>query len=164
MNYILQAKTEALLSQASDFPWFAHVGEGSLEQSLVVKNWDVAIEKCTSIDYENFGIEMTNHIRRVVRTASVERYQQWNEITAIVRPPIIGMAMSAIERVPVVSQECITAIKLQISRDLIRACIESEYADFFPPGYYLDTFQIYSLGRFPCGWNGDYPQGQRIIY
>lgn len=163
MNYTLQAKTEALLSQASRFPWFAHVGEGSLEQSLVVKNWDVAIEKCTSIDYENFGIEMANHIRRIVRTANVERYQQWNTIVGAVRPRIELIVESAapLWRVP---EDQLQAIKDQVLWDLCSACLESEFSDIFPPGYYLDTFQIYSLGRFPCGWNGDYPQGQRIIF
>jgi len=30
--------------------------------------------------------------------------------------------------------------------------------------FYLDLFEIYEKGYFPCGWRGKYPAGELIVY
>lgn len=163
MNYQLNPQTQVLLSQLTAASWFAQVGQPPSENWQAVKSWDAATAECSNDAYESFGLAMANHIRHVVRRASVARYQQWNAITGAVRPQIVDIATLAVSCVPA-SLEVINVIRHQVSWDLIHACIESEYSDIFPPGFYLDTAKIYASGRFPCGWKGEYPQGQRVVY
>jgi len=48
--------------------------------------------------------------------------------------------------------------------DIIHLCMEAEYADVYPPGFYASQGYWYAKGHFPCGWQGEFPLGTRIIY
>jgi hypothetical protein len=47
--------------------------------------------------------------------------------------------------------------------DIINLCIECEFADFVPPGFYVGQAYWYVVGHFPCGWSGPLSRGGRII-
>ena len=51
-----------------------------------------------------------------------------------------------------------------VSSDMLHACIEAEYSDVYPPGFFASLGYWYCTGRFPCGWKGDFPDGKMIIY
>ena len=48
--------------------------------------------------------------------------------------------------------------------DILGACIEMEYADLCPPGFYTNLASWYVKEHFPCGWQGVFPQGMLIVY
>jgi hypothetical protein len=48
--------------------------------------------------------------------------------------------------------------------DILGVCMESEYADGVPPGYYASQAYWYVKGHVPCGWQGNFPNGMLIIY
>jgi hypothetical protein len=48
--------------------------------------------------------------------------------------------------------------------DLRAACMELEYADLVPPRYFAERARWYLAGHFPCGWEGDFPEGCLIVY
>ena len=51
-----------------------------------------------------------------------------------------------------------------VNCDILHACIEAEYSDVYPPGFFASQAYWYCTGRFPCGWKGDFPDGQQGIY
>jgi hypothetical protein len=38
--------------------------------------------------------------------------------------------------------------------DMLHFCMECEYSDVFPPGFYASLMYWYVNGYFPCGWEG----------
>ena len=42
--------------------------------------------------------------------------------------------------------------------------MEAEFADVYPPGFYASQAYWYVKGHFPCGWQGEFPNGTLIIY
>jgi hypothetical protein len=48
--------------------------------------------------------------------------------------------------------------------DILRLCMEAEYADVFPPGFYASQAYWYMQGHFPCGWEGEFPQGRLTVF
>jgi hypothetical protein len=48
--------------------------------------------------------------------------------------------------------------------DILHVCMESEFADSYPPGFYASQAYWYFKGHFPCGWEGDFPIGQIVVY
>jgi hypothetical protein len=49
--------------------------------------------------------------------------------------------------------------------DLLHLCMEAEYADVYPPGFFASHAYWYIKGHFPCGWRGgEFPNGTLIIY
>ena len=47
---------------------------------------------------------------------------------------------------------------------IIFACMESEYLDASPAGFYLPMMKWYIKGHFPCGWQGPYPRGRAVVF
>jgi len=49
--------------------------------------------------------------------------------------------------------------------EILGVCMEAEYADVYPPGFYASQAYWYVKGHFPCGWEGgEFPKGKLIIY
>jgi hypothetical protein len=48
--------------------------------------------------------------------------------------------------------------------DILHVCMEAEYADVYPPGFYASQAYWYVKGHYPCGWQGEFPKGKLIIY
>jgi hypothetical protein len=56
------------------------------------------------------------------------------------------------------------AFEHTVQWDILHVCMETEYADVVPSGFYAGLASWYIRGHFPCGWQGVYPQGMQIIY
>ena len=50
------------------------------------------------------------------------------------------------------------------TRDILGACVELEYSDLRPLGFYPHLSAVCLQGHFPCGWDGLYPSGHLLIY
>ena len=48
--------------------------------------------------------------------------------------------------------------------DILHLCMEAEYADVYPPGFFASQAFWYVKGHFPCGWKGEFPKGKLVIY
>jgi hypothetical protein len=51
-----------------------------------------------------------------------------------------------------------------ICYDIGHYLLEVEYSDVVEPGYYAEQMEWYRLGHFPCGWQGKWPEGRRVIF
>jgi hypothetical protein len=54
--------------------------------------------------------------------------------------------------------------KIRVRNDITGACMEAEYADVCPPGFFTSIAHWYINGHFPCGWWGAFPQGKLVVY
>src|SRR5262249_31632568 len=48
--------------------------------------------------------------------------------------------------------------------DILHLCMEAEFADVYPPGYYASQAYWYAHGHFPCGWRGEFSSGTLIVF
>jgi hypothetical protein len=48
--------------------------------------------------------------------------------------------------------------------DILHVCMEAEYADVYPPGFFASQAFWYVQGHFPCGWEGEFPAGRLVLY
>lgn len=51
-----------------------------------------------------------------------------------------------------------------IDWDILHVCMEAEYADVYPPGFFASQAYWYVKGHFPCGWVGEFPDGKLVVY
>ena len=94
---------------------------------------------------------------------SPERLRKWNEIVNGLKKTLIPFVQGKIE--PVVWEHRLPkAFEHVVQWDILHACMETEYADVYPTGFYANLASWYIKGHFPCGWQGVFPQGILIIY
>lgn len=56
------------------------------------------------------------------------------------------------------------AIETTVQWDVLHLAAEAAFADVCPPGFYASQAYWYVKGHFPCGWQGDFPDGKLVIF
>ena len=74
--------------------------------------------------------------------------------------PLVGRKIVAVVR----ENSLPEIFNIQVNYDIAGACMEAEYADVCPPGFFTRIGHWYVNGHFPCGWWGAFPQGKLVIY
>ncbi len=159
----MHQRTVATLRELEDAHWFASVGVKDTSVAIVLSSWDEAIEHCSSLAWENLCLEAFNHYRARLLERSRERFCKWNDLVAELKPVTRSLVGRKTE--PVVSEHGLPeSFEDTVYGDIIGVCLEAEYADVYPPGFYASQAYWYVKGHFPCGWEGKFPEGKLIIY
>jgi hypothetical protein len=131
--------------------------------ALVLSSWQEAVQHCSSPEWEHLCLEAANQLRERLVERSKDRFADWNIIVAELKKTTIPLVRLKVEAV--VEQHGLPkAFEDAVQWDILHACLEAEYADVFPPGYYASQAFWYVKGHFPCGWRGTFPAGTLVIY
>lgn len=158
----MHGRTEATLQDLSRAYWFSRVGLPETDVE-VLSSWQQAVEGSSSPDWRDLCLEAANQYRERLVERSVERFRRWNDLVAEIRP-VAQLLVREKTRDVVVKNDLPIAFLNAVDWDIIHVCMEAEYADVYPPGFYASQAYWYANGRFPCGWQGEFPTGKLIIY
>lgn len=159
----MHPRTAATLAQLEKADWFSHVGVKDTIKTAVLSSWQEAIEHCGSNDWQNLCLEAANQYRERLVERSKERFRKWNEIVIEIKKatqPFVQRKIAAVVQMHHLPPVFVHSVQW----DILHLCMESEYADVYPPGFYASHAYWYTKGHFPCGWNGKFPDGKLIIY
>ena len=159
----MHPRTIATLDKLEKDNWFACVGKKDTTAAIVLSSWQEAIEHCSSVEWENLCLEASNQYCERLVERSKERFNQWNDIAVELKQTTVLFVRRKIEAV-VREHDLPQVFENMVQWDILGACMEAEYADVYQPGYYASQAYWYVKGHFPCGWEGDFPKGNLIIY
>ena len=163
----MHPRTKATLQQLEVANWFSQVGTmygiTQPEKVIVLSSWQEAIERCSSIEWENLCLEALNQYRERLCERSKERFNQWNIVVEMVKATTIPLVQRKIETV-VRQNDLPKVFENVVQWDVLGVCMESEFADVYPPGFFASNAYWYIKGHFPCGWEGEFPKGTLVIY
>lgn len=155
--------TLATVEQLQNVEWFRNVGKVDVALATVVSSWDEAMTHCDSLEWENLTLAAANQLRRQIRQVSNERYQKWNAIVDDTHKYLV----------PLVAEKCQKVIAMHhlpkqfldaVNWDIGHLLMEAEYSDIVRPAFFAGNAYWYVAGHFPCGWEGQHPNGRPIIY
>lgn len=159
----MHPKTIATLNDLDKAAWFSHVGVKDTKTAIVLSSWEDAIKHIGSIEWENLCIEASNQYRERLVERSKARFAQWNDIAIELKKTTVPFVHRKIEDV-VRQHNLPPAFGNMVRWDILGVCMEAEYADVYPPGFYASHAYWYVKGHLPCGWQGDFPSGTLIVY
>lgn len=144
--------------------WFSQVGRQPVENMLQVRTWLHAVACCASLSWENAQIEALNELGAKVQMKDRTRYfGVWNPLAK--EATKAADALIADLLMPILHREKLPGIiRQRISHDLSGIYLEFEYSDIATPGFFTRLAEVYQSGHFPCGWEGEYPDGRLIIF
>ena len=155
--------SRTMLDRLEKASWFSRVGTNEGSSAVVVRSWPEAIEHCDSSAWEDLQAEALNRYREFIARRSMERLRLWNdtvdEVNKITRP-LVGRKIAAIIR----ENNLPEIFNIQVNHDITLLCMEAEYADVCPPGFFARIGYWCLNGHFPCGWWGAFPEGKIVIY
>jgi hypothetical protein len=159
----MHPRTEATLEKLRNERWFRNVGVRDTDSADVLSSWQAAIESCSSLEWENLCLEAVNQYRARVIEKSPVRFEKWNDIVVAIKP--VTQALVREKTASVVAEHDLPKVFLDtVDWDILNLCMEAEYADVYPPGFYASQAYWYLKGHFPCGWQGAFPKGKLVIY
>ncbi len=160
----MHPETIATLSQLDRVQWFVNVGiQEETTTTIILTSWEDALKSCTSPEWEDLCLEAANQYRERLGERSMERFRKWNDIVVELKKFIIPFVHGKI-KATVEKYSLPRRFESAVQWDILHLCMECEYADVYPPGFYAGLAYWYANSRFPCGWKGDFPKGKPIIY
>jgi len=159
----MHQRTIATLAELEAAAWFSKVGVKDTEAVIVLSSWPEAITHCDSVGWKNLCLEAVNQYRQRLLERSRERFIKWNDIVTDLRPTVEPFVHRKVQAV--VQENLLPPIFEKMVRgDIFGVCLEAEYADVYPPGFYASHAYWYVKGHFPCGYEGLFPNGKLIVY
>jgi hypothetical protein len=160
----MHPRTIATLDRLDETEWFTQVGlDDDVENACILTSWQKAIEYCAWIEWKNIRLEAANVLWEKLLLGPLDRFGLWNDTMAEVKEAAIPFAKRKIEAV-VRENNLPPVFEQAVEWDIIHVCMEAEYADVVPPGFYANLCYWYTVGHFQCGWEGGFSDGRPIIY
>lgn len=160
---MISQRTLTTLDELENVHWFSNVGRIDSEYPLFLTTWEDAVKHCEGDEWETLCHEAANQYRARLLERDPERFRDWNSIAREVKQLSIPLVLRKTQHV--VEQEQLSKNFIDtVQWDIFHLCMESEYADVFPPGFYASQAYWYVNGHFPCGWEGEFPSGRLIVF
>lgn len=159
----MHQRTTSTLAELEQKDWFANVGKRDSDRVTFLGNWKEAVASCQSEEWISLCQEAANQYRSRLAERDMERFRLWNERVRELKAVTVPLVLRKTEKVVQANQLPKHFVDM-IQWDILHLCMEAEYADVFPPGFFASQAYWYLNGHFPCGWNGDFPKGQLVVY
>lgn len=159
----MNGNTVATLHQLFSTNWFSNAGKQDTTSERVLASWDAAAASCSSPAWDELQHEAASRYRERLAERSRERLRHWNKIVDDVGPTVQELVRAKTDAV-VANESLPPTVVRVIEWDMLHLCMESEFGDVFPPGFYAAQAYWYTVGHFPCGWDGEFPTGTRVIF
>lgn len=140
---------------------FARVGLDDLGlRARRVSDWSEAVLVCDEESNDALRMEQLNTIRRQLAQF---RLNQWNDVTAIVRPEVLDIVEQKVSVLSLEGRVARTIINTA-SWDLLAIGMEYEYGQEIHTGFYRDLEAWYFGGHLVCGWTEEKADAMPIIF
>lgn len=158
--------TQDIVEVINSIPWFTQCGVvETIETTLSsrqVGSWADAEKSFSDSSWEVIGTEAQGDLTEYLSVNHADKYQgQWNNLVKQVRP-IVNENVAENARRFQKSQGIGPVFVDCVQWDVLNGSMALIYEDCKPPSFYLDVMKIYQSGHFPCGWDGEWPNGSLL--
>lgn len=155
-------------ARLENIPWFENCGaEAPLEcgfETTPVEQWSAA-DSAFDDAWEALRNRKNGDLTAGLSVHNRDAYREWNRL-------IVECKQAIQNRLIYATQDFWTAEKLNpyfgqtTARDVSLAWMEASYleAKCRVEPFFLELFQVYEAGHFPCGWEGAFPHGKLLYY
>lgn len=156
-----QAEDMIELLRAAD--WFSAVGQKKETSVVYVDNWLEADTRCADDDWKLALLRTSNMISAGLARDYPNKKFPKNEIVGNIKQMMSPLIETRVK--PLVEQYGLSkAIYDTVDWSITSIVLATHFGNLYLSAFYADLACWYVKGHFPCGWKGDYPEGQLIVY
>jgi hypothetical protein len=149
--------------------WFVHCGDPLAVDLTMgyrqVPNWSEATQYCKSESWADAGREAQNQLTLFLATHDPDNYDRWNDIAIGFKQDILGPLRKEKFAPYQAAQGLDEAVIWMVESDIQGAWMENAYIESGHSAFFfLELLRIFEAGHFPCGWEGQWPQGSLVVY
>jgi len=145
--------------------WFEKCGQPpiqNLEFGITwIKDWQTATKYFSDPEWQNTTLEARNMLTVHLSKKHAKEYQDWNKLVrdAKIKLQDIFTAIEIFQQKQGLNKKFSDCARW----DLLAAVMESTYKSCHPPVFFLKLLTIYENGHYPCGWQGEWPNGNLVV-
>lgn len=149
--------------------WFSQVGEppelNLTMPVLQVGSWAMAIECCRNAVWENAELHAQNQLTMWLHNHDRAHYQRWNEFVDKHKVEVVAPLTETV-LLPFQQRYGLDNVIVQsVQWDILGALMENTYLSSGHHSYFfLELLWVYEAGHMPCGWEGEWPLGELLVY
>ncbi len=157
-----------ILDRIKQINWFSNCGQALQTEIQMeykgVSSWADAKQDYQSTAWENTTLEARNELTSFLHRKYRDQYSKWNLLAQEAKGFLDTEVMPKIElyrEENKLDEEFIA----NVSWDIVNVIMESTYGICSNrPVFFLELLKVYEAGNFPCGWDGEWPNGKLIVY
>ena len=154
--------SETAKERLAKISWLSQLGKSVDDGFYRVDDIGVFSKSLESDEWENVTLEARNEITGFLASKHSIVYQKWNLLAGEARDYVEGVILPLVPEVDGVS---VNVLHANIKWDLVSYLMEDAYKDKLRFKLFFDgLITVYELGHMPCGWNGEWPKGNLVIY
>lgn len=149
--------------------WFAKCGTPDLFDLSVpvvqVPNWERALAGCSSDIWSNVQLEARNQLTIWLHNNDNENYQNWNRFARDRNIAVLDPLMETQIRPFQCEHGLPKSFADSVQWDLLGVLMEDIYSDSGHIVFFChELLTVYEAGHFPCGWTGEWPNGELLMF
>lgn len=159
---------EKVLDKIRRIDWFHNCGH-NLKNDInfafsYVENWNEARKHYQDSSWENTTLEARNVLTTFLHGKYRNQYLKWNSLAKEVRVFLEEEIVPKIELYR--EKHALDKIFVDsVKWDILNAIMENAYMDCKNvPVFFQELLVVYESGNFPCGWEGEWPEGKLIVF
>jgi hypothetical protein len=157
-----------IFDRINKIEWFINCGkEVPIDIPYEVKyinSWNVAKKYYNQYKWEDVTLEAQNNLTVFLHIKYRSEYEEWNNIVVESKK---YLKADVIPKLSLIREEnnLDEGFVNTVTWDILGAMMENAYKGCKNrPIFFLDLLTIYEKGKFPCGWEGNWPEGKLIVY
>lgn len=158
-----EEKLTKALQVIKNINWFASIGKPIDELNAHVGSWEEADERCNESAWQDVLIITHNELGEFVIPHLEDRANTWNAVAVEIRKTVLPLLDSVIQD-HITSHNVSKSVVDSFTWTILHIVMSAYYEDMHQFSFYTDLARWYVKGHFPCGWEGQYPEGQLIVY
>lgn len=158
----MHPRTAAALGQLREAAWFANVGVKDTDNARVLTSWSDAVTSCSTPQWIGLCHDAVDAYCDRLQDRSPKDFARWNDVVLAVRPAVLDLVTEKTAGL-VEKHNLPKEFRNAVGWDMLHLAMECEFADIYPPGFFASQAYWYQAGHFPCGWEGPFPDGGRLV-
>ncbi len=164
-----QSATLITLKQLEDSDWFKRVGRYIVDEGeitvpvVIVSSWEEVMERSSTSEWGLVLNELTNSYCRDLANKFPDHFRTWNERARAVKTlskPLVKAKLDPVREQHGLSEVFVNTLHAQVAMVLM----EAEYSHLIAPASFSKLAFWLVNGHVPCGWKGEFPNGNLVIY
>jgi len=151
-----------LISGVQRIQWASRVGAELrvplTMQTRQVSSWSEAHEKLQTEEWDSAVLEAQNQLTIWLTKKAKSDYSRWNEHVSRLKPAIMPI-------IPNTGEFAKIDLRDTVDWCILNALMANEYLyTGHRIHFFLELFSIFEDGKLPCGWEGEWPSGQLVVF
>ena len=159
----MHERTVSTIAELDDTDWFGNVGRVDSQNAIFLSSRGDAVLSCSNEEWDALTQEAANQYTSKLMQADAQQFKKWNVLVQEVKEATVPLVLK--KTLAVVEANNLPKVFIDtVQWDILHLCMEAEYAEIIPPGFYASQAYWYTRGHFPCGWQGHFPKGKLVVF